>query len=128
MIVSFDRITKPAFDTAATPTRLWLIDHLGHNGFDDFCTFGNGKGIIGVAEAAGLGPALSKPPLDQFKKLGEDGCLLPAVPVRSVWPVIKHVVTAWLRNLFGIDNQPVGLGADVANQYNVGIRIEARLG
>jgi hypothetical protein len=38
------------------------------------------------------------------------------------------VVTAWLRNLFGIDRQPVGLGVDVAKQYNVGVRIEARLG
>jgi len=48
------KVTKPAFGAAAAPTRLWPIDKLGHNGFDDFCTFANGKGIIGVAEAAGL--------------------------------------------------------------------------
>lgn len=126
-VAVFADVTKPAFDTAAPPTQLWLIDKLGHNGFDDFCTFGNGKGIIGVAEAAGLGPALSKPPLDQFKKLGEDGCLAPAMPVRQTWPIIDHVVTAWLRNLFGVDRQPVGLGADVADQYRVGVRIVARL-
>jgi dienelactone hydrolase len=126
-IAVFAAVTKPAFDAAAAPTRLWLIDKLGHNGFDDFCTFGNGKGIIGVAEASGLGPALSKPPLDQFKKLGSDGCLPPAVPVQQTFPIIDHVVTAWLRNLFGIDRQPVGLDASVATQYRVGVQIEARL-
>jgi dienelactone hydrolase len=126
-VADFDRVTKPAFETAAPPTRLWLIDGLGHNGFDDFCTFGNGKGIIGVAEAAGLGPLLSKPPFDQFKSLGEDGCIPPARPVRQVWPVIEHVVTAWLRSLFGVDRQPVGLDADVSDQYVVKVHIESRL-
>lgn len=127
-VAVFDRVTKPAFETAAAPTRLWLIDKLGHNGFDDFCTFGGGKGIIGVAEAAGLGPLLSKPPLSQFKTLGEDGCLPPALPVRQVWPVIDHVVTSWLRNLFGVDRLPVGLDANVGDQYRVKVTIESRLG
>jgi dienelactone hydrolase len=125
-VAVFSQVTKPAFDAAPAPTRLWLIDKLGHNGFDDFCTFGNGKGIIGVAEAAGLGPALSKPPLSQFKALGEDGCSPPALPVRQVWPVIDHVVTSWLRNLFGTDKTPVGLDASVSGQYNVHVDISAR--
>jgi len=127
-VAVFSRVTKPAFDGAPAPTRLWLIDKLGHNGFDDFCTFGNGKGIIGVAEAAGLGPALSKPPLSQFKTLGEDGCNPPALPVRRIWPIIDHVVTSWLRNLFGIDRAPVGLDAAVAGRYAVKVDISARLG
>ncbi|HEX4492876.1 MAG TPA: hypothetical protein VH914_16845 [Acidimicrobiia bacterium] len=127
-VAVFSQVTKPAFDAAAAPTRLWLIDKLGHNGFDDFCTFGNGKGIIGVAEAAGLGPALSRPPLSQFKALGEDGCSPPALPVRQVWPIIDHVVTSWLRNLFGTDKAPVGLDASVSGQYNVKVDISTRLG
>jgi dienelactone hydrolase len=127
-VAVFAQVTKPAFDAAAAPTRLWYIDKLGHNGFDDFCTFGNGKGIIGVAEAAGLGPALSKPPLSQFKALGEDGCSPPALPVRQVWPIIDHVVTSWLRTLFGTDKTPVGLDASVAGEYNVKVDISARLG
>ena len=39
---------------------LWKIDGVGHNGFDDFCTFGNGTGIIGVAQASALGPVTVK--------------------------------------------------------------------
>jgi dienelactone hydrolase len=127
-VAVFADVTKPAFDTATPPTRLWLIGKLGHNGFDDVCTYGNGRGIIGVAEASGLGPLLSKPPFDQFKLLGQDGCLPPAAPVRQSWPIIEHVVTSWLRNLFGIDARPVGLGPEVAGQYGVSVQIEARAG
>jgi hypothetical protein len=64
--------------------------------------------------------------LSQFKSLGEDGCSPPALPVRQVWPVIDHVVTSWLRNLFGVDAQPVGLDANVAGQYNVAVDIQSR--
>ena len=71
--------------------------------------------------------ASTKPPFDQFKLLGSDGCLPPAAPVRQSWPIIDHVVTAWLRNLFGVDAQPVGLGTDVAGQYGVSVHIEARV-
>ena len=34
-------VTATAFDAAPAPSRLWRIDGVGHNGFDDFCTFGN---------------------------------------------------------------------------------------
>jgi hypothetical protein len=95
--------------------------------FDDFCTFGNGAGIIGVAEASGLGPLLANPMFSQFKTLGEDGCKPPDAPVQDVWPIIDHVVTSWLLNLFGIDQQPIGLGPEVADQYAVPVRIEERL-
>jgi hypothetical protein len=44
-----------------------------------------------------------------------------------VWPIIDHVVTSWLRNLFGVDPQPIGLGPEVADQYPVPVRIEQRL-
>jgi predicted dienelactone hydrolase len=126
-IAEVDTVTKPAFERAAAPTRLWVIDKSGHNVFDDFCTLGNGKGIIGVAEAAGLGPVLANPPFDQFKRLGEDGCLPPNAPVRETWPVVEHAVTAWLRNLYGVDPMPVGLGPEVEGQYPVDVQIEERL-
>jgi dienelactone hydrolase len=126
-VAEFQRVTKPAFDRALPPTRLWVIDKTGHNAFDDFCTFGNGAGIIGVAEASGLGPLLSSPMFSHFKTLGEDGCKPPNVPVQEAWPIIDHVVTSWLRNLFGLDQQPIGLGPEVANEYAVPVRIEERL-
>ena len=80
-------VTRPAFAAAPTPTRLWLIDKAGHNAFDDFCRVGNGAGIIGVAEASGLGPLLSNPPMSGIKRLGEDGCKPPNAPVTDVYPI-----------------------------------------
>ncbi len=128
-VAVFDKVTQPAYDNAAIPTRLWVIGKTGHNAFDDFCTLGGGKGIIGLAEASGLGPLLASKSFASFKKLGSDGCEPPDVPVRTVWPIIDHVVTAWLRQLFGVDPAPgVGLDSSVAREYPVSVRIEARLG
>jgi predicted dienelactone hydrolase len=124
-IVPWDEATKPAFDAAPAPSRFWLLDGVGHNGFDDFCTFGDGKGIIGVAEASGLSGFLDSAP--QFRALGEDGCLPPAAPVADTFPIVRHVVTAWLRELFGVDAQPVGLSSDVAGEYSVPVTIEEKL-
>ncbi len=116
--------TQPAFDAAPAPALLWVLDGVGHNGFDDFCTFGGGTGIIGVAEASGLGAVLDANP--NLRKLGEDGCLAPAAPVTETFPVIRHAVTAWVRQLFGTDAEPVGLGAEVADQYVVAVTISQR--
>src|SRR3954451_14625729 len=69
--------THEAFAAVPAPSLFWKIDGVGHNGFDDFCTFGNGTGIIGIAEASGLRPVLDAQP--QFRTLGEDGCVPPAV-------------------------------------------------
>jgi len=117
--------TQAAFDVAPAPTLLWIIEGVGHNGFDDFCTFGDGQGIIGVAIASGLGALLeeSQPAL---KALGEDGCVPPAVPVDDTFPMINHAVTSWLRSLFGVDSEPVGLGPEVADAYAVPVEIQVR--
>ena len=94
-VVPWDAVTRAAYEAAPPPSELWVLDGVGHNGFDDFCTFGGGTGIIGVAEASGLGSFLDAQP--QFRALGEDGCIPPAVPVVETFPVVLHVVTAWLR-------------------------------
>lgn len=116
--------TQASFNAVPTPSLLWLIDGVGHNGFDDFCTFGNGTGIIGVAEASGLGGLLDAQP--QLRRLGEDGCVPPAVPVAETFPIIQHAVTSWIRSLFGTDPEPVGIGPDVADAYSVKVTIEER--
>jgi hypothetical protein len=103
---------------------LWIIEGVGHNGFDDFCTFGNGSGIIGLAEASGLGGLLDAQP--SLRRLGQDGCLPPAVPVTETFPIINHAVTAWIRALFGIDAEPVGLGPEVADAYAHPVEIQVR--
>lgn len=123
-VISADTATRPSYEAVPAPSRLWIIDGVGHNGFDDFCTFGNGTGIIGVAMASGLGPLLEAQP--NLKRLGEDGCLPPAEPVDKGFPIIRHAVTAQLRYWFGLDPQPVGLGPEVAAQYALPVVIESK--
>ena len=123
-VVPLDTVTRPAFEAVPAPSLLWAIEGVGHNGFDDFCTFGNGTGIIGVAEASGLGPLLDAQP--QLKKLGQDGCIAPAISVETSFPIIRHAVTAWLLNLFGVDTTPVGLGPEVADQYGTKVTIDSK--
>ena len=123
-VVPFATVTKPSFEAAPSPSLLWEIEGVGHNGFDDFCTFGNGTGIIGVARASGLGAFLDGQP--QMVKLGEDGCVPPAIPVATTFPIINHAVTAWVRNLFGIDIESVGLGDDVAGLFATPVTITSK--
>lgn len=90
--------TKAAFDAAPSPSLYWNIDGVGHNGFDDLCTFGNGLGIVGVAIASGLEQLLEMQP--QMRSLGEDGCVPPSRPVEETFPAIRDAVSAWLAGLF----------------------------
>lgn len=123
-IISAEESTRPSFEAVPGPSRLWIIDGVGHNGFDDFCTFGNGSGIIGVAIASGLGPLLEG--MGNLKRLGEDGCLPPAQPVDLGFPIIRHAVVAQLRFWFGDDAFPMGLDTDVADQYELAIDIDSK--
>jgi dienelactone hydrolase len=111
--------TLPAFEAAPEPSWYWEIEATGHNGFDDFCTFGGGTGIIGVAEAAGLGPVLESQP--QLRALGEDGCVEPAAPVEESFDIIRHGVTAWLRWNLGLDTELVGFGPAVSDGYSLSV-------
>jgi dienelactone hydrolase len=113
-----------AYLAVPAPSLFWRIDAAGHNAFDDLCTLGGGKGIIGIAEASGLGTFLDSVPL--IRKLGSDGCLPPDAPVTTTYPIIDHAVTAWFLNLFGIDKAPKGLDATVANSYAAKVTIEQR--
>ncbi len=117
-------LTGEAFAAAPSPSLHWEITGVGHNGFDDFCTFGNGQGIIGIAEASGLGAFLDAQP--QFRTLGQDGCLPPAVPVGRTFPMIQHAVTAWFRHLFGVDAQQLGLGVESSDSYAEPVTIEVK--
>ena len=123
-VVPAETVTRPSFEAVPGPSRLWIIDGMGHNGFDDFCTFGNGSGIIGVALASGLGPLLEAQP--QLTELGQDGCLEPAQPVALGFPIIKHAVTAQIRYWFGDDSAPMGLDNLVADQYDLGVEINSK--
>lgn len=123
-VVSAAERTRPAYDDAPTPSRYWEIAGVGHNGFDDFCTLGGGTGIIGIAEASGLGPVLDARP--QLRTLGEDGCVEPAAPVDQAFPIIRHGVTAWLRALFGDDPAEVGLDGAVKTAYDLEVAVATK--
>jgi hypothetical protein len=113
--------THDAFLAVPSPSLFWEIDGVGHNGFDDFCTFGNGTGIIGIAEASGLGPLLDAQP--QFRTLGEDGR---KPPVETTFPIIDHAVTAFFLHLPGVDATAKGLDPIVFDSDGERVRIEER--
>jgi dienelactone hydrolase len=98
-VVEPDR-SRAGFEAAPSPTRLWVVDGAGHNAFDDFCRFGNGSGIIGVADASGLGPLLDAQP--QLRALGSDGCLPPAAPLSDTDPAILAGTTAAVLAALGL--------------------------
>jgi dienelactone hydrolase len=123
-IVSADEVTRASYELVPGPSRLWIIDGVGHNGFDDFCTLGGGTGIIGLAEASGLGPLLEAQP--QLRRLGEDGCLPPAEPVEVGFPLIQHSITAQLRFWFGDDAEAIGIGPEVADGYDLAVEIAVK--
>lgn len=117
-------VTQPAFEAAPSPSLLWIIEGAGHAAFTDFCNLGNGQGIIGVAESSGLGDVIASFP--QLRALGEDGCIPPAIDVAITFPIINHAVTAWMLHLFGIDEEPVGLGEEVAGSYDTPVTITTK--
>jgi fermentation-respiration switch protein FrsA (DUF1100 family) len=104
--------TLDAFAAAASPSLYWNIEGVGHNGFDDLCTFGNGLGIIGVAMASGLERLLEMQP--QMRALGEDGCVAPARPVGETFPAIRDAVAEWLDSLFAGAPAPPALPTSVS--------------
>lgn len=107
--------TEEAYEAAESPSLLWTIDGVGHNGFDDLCTFGNGLGIVGVALASGLERLLDMQP--QMRSLGEDGCIPPSRPVDETFPVIRDAVTSWLTSLF--DGAPTA--PEVPNGFGIAV-------
>ena len=122
-VVPVDGVSRPAFEAAAAPAWFVEIDATGHNGFDDLCTFGGGRGIIGVAEASGLGPALDNMP--QLRTLGLDGCIAPAAPVEQAFPIIREATTSFLRFVFGED-AAAALGPELADGQALGVSTAAR--
>jgi predicted dienelactone hydrolase len=117
-VISPTERTRPAHLAAAVPSWYLEIAQTGHNGFDDFCLLGNGTGIIGVAEEAGLGAILQAQPA--LRTLGEDGCLPPAAPVDLAHPVITHAVTVWLQWLFTELPDLSALNADHFDRFALG--------
>jgi fermentation-respiration switch protein FrsA (DUF1100 family) len=111
---------RSAFEAAPGPKRLVVISGAGHNNaFSDICEIGeDGGGVIGLAIAAGL------PIPDSLARLAQDGCLEPNVASETVWPVVRHFVTAHLRFQAGLSTIPWGLDDDVADRFDVPVEYE----
>ncbi len=103
--------TMTAFEASPAPTRLVLIDDMGHLGPTDICTIGeSGGGVIALADAAGL----PLPP--DFERLGTDGCGEDDV-IEEGWPIVRHFVTSQLRWAFGFDEEPLGMSQEVQSEF-----------
>jgi dienelactone hydrolase len=103
---------EAAYQAAPPPKRLVVIDDAGHLAPSDLCAIGaSGGGVIAIAIEAGL------PVPDNLVRLGTDGCQEEALDPEDGWPVVDHFVTAQLRWAFGIDPEPVGLSAAVADDF-----------
>jgi len=100
--------THDAFDRAPAPSWYIEFESTGHLAFSDLCAVGDGSAtLIGLADAAGLGPLLN----DGIRRLGTDGCEEPNRPVTEVWPGIHQATTGFFRYVFGEDEVALGLDA-----------------
>jgi dienelactone hydrolase len=112
--------TAEAFESAPAPTWLWVFGDSGHLAFSDLCAIGPGdSNLIVLAEQAGLGDFLD----ERLRTLATDGCDEPNRPVQEVWPGIDQAATGFLRWVFGIDAEPIGLDESVVTD---GVRITSK--
>lgn len=96
----------------ATPKRYLELNGAGHQAFADICDIAveNG-GLLGLADAYGLRVS----PL--VRELAEDGCRPSEVRPSRTYPVTQHFVTAHFRWSLGVDDAPMGLGAEAAECF-----------
>lgn len=104
---------RRGFDFTAGERRLIELNDAGHvNAFSDICEIGDG-GVAAIARATGI------PVPESLLALGDDGCPVPRFkPSPELWPEVRHFATAELRFRAGLDPEPVGLGDQVAAQFD----------
>jgi dienelactone hydrolase len=100
--------TLDAWQRAPSPKYFLQFEASGHLAFSDLCAVGDGSAtLIGLADAAGLGPLLN----DRIRRLGTDGCEEPNRPVTEVWPGIHQATTGFFRFVFGESDSALGTDA-----------------
>ncbi len=109
-IADLDRVEQ-AYELLPAPKELVVIGGAGHQAFSDICLIRPDLGRLpGIAARIGL----SFP--ERTVQLIDDGCADPTA-VEDAFPIIDHTTTAWLRALFGIDPEAVGIGPEMAEAY-----------
>ena len=112
-VIPLERL-QPFYDAMHAPKRLVVIEGAGHNSVTDICLIGKDQGgLLAIAGKVGI----TVP--DTVSRLFNDGCDeaggYPAV--KQVWEVPRHFIVAQLRDVFGIDPEPVGLGPAIADAF-----------
>ncbi len=103
---------REAFAALNGPKRMVIVAETGHNSFTDQCP--------GIRELGGLS-ALPLPIPPDLVRLGDDGCSDLEYPAELSYAIWQHFSVAHLRDAFGIDEEPLGLGAEIANAFDVEI-------
>ncbi|MEO8604461.1 MAG: hypothetical protein ABI629_17955, partial [bacterium] len=103
---------EQAYDDLSPIKRYVAVDDAAHNSFTDQCAIiYGGNNFLEKLVAAGfpIPPALLA--------LAIDGCRPENLAPATFWKVVQHFTVAHLRAAFGLDDPPVGLGADVAAAF-----------
>jgi len=103
---------RETFAALASPKRLVIVAETGHNSFTDQCP--------GIRELGGLA-SLPLPIPEDLVRLGDDGCTDLEFHAEDSWAIFQHFTVAHLRDAFGIDAEPIGLGAGIAHAFPVAI-------
>jgi hypothetical protein len=111
MVGEIDGIVSPAeskelYAAAPAPKRWYEFANSGHLVFTDICEIGADQGgVLALASTFGIEVP------ERLQTLATDGCQAEATPPPEVWPAIRHLATANLRAMLGIDDPAVGLDA-----------------
>ena len=110
-VAEFDGVAG-LYEAMGAPKRFVVFDDAGHNSFNDICLLGADKG--GLLEIAGQ-VGIEVP--EDLGRLFLDGCEEGYPPATDVWPATRHLVTAHLRDVWGVDEEPVGLGPGIVEAF-----------
>jgi dienelactone hydrolase len=92
------------------PKRLVLLGGgAGHATFVDECLTLRSSGLLPLGGGVRTG--------DRLADLAQNGCHPDEVDPLVAWPVILHFTVAHLRDVFGIDRPPVGMGDAIASAF-----------
>jgi dienelactone hydrolase len=104
--------SRAVYEAMETPKHLVEIAEAGHLVFSDLCLIGEEQGgLVGLIEAA----ELELP--ENLIRLASDGCEDDRPDPAEAFGAIDHFSVAFLRNVFGIDPEPVGMNQATADTF-----------
>jgi dienelactone hydrolase len=104
--------SRAVYEGMNTPKHLVEIADAGHLVFSDLCLIGEEQGgLVGLIEAA----ELELP--ENLIRLASDGCEDERPDPAEAFGAIDHFSVAFLRNVFGIDPEPVGMDQATADTF-----------